>query len=71
MEIKDDQLLLVEVFKSWIRELDASYLIKEDMITYWDKMPSNEMESDWQFLKMSQAVRLVKATRVPFHLMRH
>ena len=71
MEIKDEQLLLVEVFKSWIRELDASYLVKEDMITYWDKMPSNEMESDWQFMKMSQAVRLVKATRVPFHLMRH
>ena len=70
-DIKDEQLLLVEVFKSWMRELDAAYLIKEDMITYWDKMPDNEVESDWQFLKMSQAVRLVKSTRVPFHLMRY
>lgn len=69
-EITNEQELLLAILKEWIKELDASYLAKEDMIVYWGANPVNVIESDWQFLKLSQAARIIKTTRVPFHLMR-
>lgn len=69
-DITDEQELLLAILKEWIKELDASYLAKEDVIVYWGKNPDNEIESDWQFLKLPQAARIIKTTRVPFHLMR-
>lgn len=69
-EITNEQEHLLAILKDWITELDASYLAKEDLIVYWGKTPDSDIESDWQFLKLSQAARIIKTTRVPFHLMR-
>ncbi|MBG6242964.1 MAG: hypothetical protein EKE20_14600 [Candidatus Symbiopectobacterium sp. Dall1.0] len=69
--MKDDRVIALEIAKQWFRELDASYLAKEDIIVHWKPFTPESKRGEWIKLKPHQAVRIVKSTRAVLKVMRY
>lgn len=70
MAFETDKDLALEVCKQWLREMDASYLAKEDVFILWEGFNPESKKGSWVKYKVKEACRIIKATRAGFAAMR-
>lgn len=68
--LSDDQELVLSIIKEWYEELDAAYLAIENQVVYWGPLNGNVRQQGWNKLKLSDALKIVRATRVPVGVMK-
>lgn len=70
MAFEDDKEIALQVVKMWLKEQDAVYLAKENRIVYWLAYNPESKSGEWVKLKLTETVRIIKATRAGFTAMR-
>jgi hypothetical protein len=69
--MNEDQMVVLDIFKEWFEEEDASLLIAEDVVVRVDPVGETiKGVTPWIKDTPSSIVRLIKATRCPFGLMK-
>ena len=64
-EFTDDQEIVLEIIKLWLREQDAAFLAREELVVFWGPLDGNLRKQGWNKLKLSEAVSIVRTTKVP------
>ena len=70
-EFTDDQEIVLEIIKLWLREQDAAFLAREEIVVFWGPLDGNLRKQGWNKLKLSEAVSIVRTTKVPVGVMKH
>ncbi|QHJ79844.1 MAG: hypothetical protein [Caudoviricetes sp.] len=58
-----DRDIAIETCKHWLKEQDAAYLAKEDLVVYWESFNNESKRGEWTKLKPREVCRIIKATR--------
>lgn len=67
----EDQEIVLEIIKLWLRKKDASFLAREELVVFWGPLDGNLRKQDWNKLKLSEAVSIIRSTEVPVGVMKH
>ncbi|AHJ10547.1 hypothetical protein Spp001_39 [Shewanella phage Spp001] len=70
-DFTEDQELVLDIMKEWLREQDAAFLALEEQVVFWAPIDGNVRKYGWIKLKLKEAVSIVRATKVPVGLMKH
>lgn len=67
----DDQEIVLEIIKQWLRNQDAAFLAREELVVFWGPIDGNLRKQGWNKLKLNEAVSVVRTTKVPVGVMKH
>lgn len=67
----EDQEIVLDIIKEWLREYDANFIAREEQIVFWGPIDGNIRKQGWNKLKLKEAVSVVRSTKVPVGLMKH
>lgn len=70
-DFSDDQEIVLELLKDWLREKDAAFLAREELVVFWGPIDGNLRKQGWNKLKLKEAVSVVRSTKVPVGIMKH
>lgn len=66
----EDRDIALETVKMWLNENNASYLAKENIVTYWQHFSPDSKKGEYVKLKLNEVCRIIKATRAGFDAMK-
>ena len=70
-EFTEDQEVVLDIIKEWLREQDAAFLAKEEQVVFWGPLDGNIRKQGWNKLKLREAASIIRSTKVPVGIMKH